>query len=78
MATKAGRRFYEEAPQTEWISHLPVVNVRNGQTLNKRYIDLPPEGLKSIYSPEAPGYALLKLNRTRGGQESSDSMMSQY
>ena len=54
VVTKVGRRFYEETPQTEWIIHLPVVNVRNEENFNGRYIDLTPEKLKSIYSPEAP------------------------
>ena len=25
VATKQGRRFYEEAPQTQWIVHVPVI-----------------------------------------------------
>ena len=78
MATKAGRRFYEEAPQTEWIIHLPVVNVRSGQQFNERYIDLTPETLTSIYNPDRPEYALLKLNRARGDQATLDRMMNQY
>ena len=78
VATKAGRRFYEEAPQTEWIIHLPVVEVRGGKKFNERYIDLTPDGLKSIYEPTDPEYALLKLNRTRGDNESLDRMISQY
>ena len=41
--TKLGHRFYEEAPQTEWIIHLPVVNVRSGEPFNQRYIDLTPD-----------------------------------
>ena len=31
VATKAGRRFYRESPQTEWIMHLPVRAVRAPQ-----------------------------------------------
>ena len=42
VVTKLGRRFYEEAPQTEWIINLPMAYVRNGQTFNNRYIDLTP------------------------------------
>ena len=33
VVTKLGRRFYEEAPQTECIIHLPVVQVRNNKSL---------------------------------------------
>ena len=28
VATRAGRRFYEEAPRTAWIIHIPSVHVR--------------------------------------------------
>ena len=76
--TKLGRRFYEESPQTEWIIHLPVVNVRNGQKFNERYIDLTPDVLKTIYVPTDPEYELLKLNRTRGDEESLNRMIRQY
>ena len=33
---KLGRRFYEEAPPTEWIIHLPVVQARNNKKFNER------------------------------------------
>ena len=54
VATKAGRWFYEEAPQTEWIVHLPTVNVCGGQRFKERYIDLAPDVLCNINSPEEP------------------------
>ena len=54
VAMQAGRMFYEEAPLTEWLTHLPMVDVHNGQTFNECYIGMTPEKLKSIYSPEAP------------------------
>ena len=54
MATKTGRRFYEETPQMEWLIHLPVVNVRDGQKFNSRYIDLTPERLRNILGPDSP------------------------
>ena len=66
VVTKLGRKFYEEAPPTEWIIHLPVVEVRSGKKFNERYIDLTPNVLQSIYDPTDPEYALLKLDRTRG------------
>ena len=79
VMTKVGRRFYEEAPQTEWIIHLPVVNVRNEETFNARYIDLTPDRLRSMFGPNNPEYELLsKLNRTRGDQESLDRLIAQY
>ena len=79
VVTKLGRRFYEEAPQTEWIIHLPVVNVRNDQPFNERYIDLTPTRLGNIFGPNAPGGKLLsKLNRTRGDQETLDRLISEY
>ena len=28
VATKQGRRFYEEAPQTQWIVHVPVIPLK--------------------------------------------------
>ena len=71
VVTRLGRRFYEESPQMEWIIHLPVVNVRNGQPFNECYIDLTPQVLFNIFGPDAPeGKLLAKLNRTRGDQES--------
>ena len=79
VVTKLGRRFYEEAPQTEWIIHLPIVNMRNDEPFNPRYIDLTPERLRNIYGPDAPeGKLLAKLNRTRGDQESLDRLLSEY
>ena len=78
VVTKVGRRFYEGAPQTEWIIHLPVVEVRNGKTFNERYFDLTPDMLKNIFYPGDPEYVLLKLNRTRGDEESLNGMSRQY
>ena len=66
--TKLGRRFYEESPQTEWVIHLPVVNVRNNKKFSERYIDLTPDVLETTYEPADPDYELLKLNRTRGDE----------
>ena len=45
VVTKQGRRFYAEAPQTEWIIHIPVVfrrTLENGQYsyFNPRTIDM--------------------------------------
>ena len=76
--TKLGRRFYEEAPQTEWVIHLPVALVRNNKKFNERYIDLTPGVLTSIYEPTDPEYELLKVNRTRGDEESLNRMIRQY
>ena len=59
VVTKLGRRFYEEAPQTEWIIHLPVAEVRNGKKFNERYIDLTPDILKGMYAR----YLLIILSR---------------
>ena len=28
VVTKQGRRFYEEAPQTQWIVHVPIIPLR--------------------------------------------------
>ena len=36
VVTKVGRRFYEEAPQTEWMTHLPIGNARNEEAFNTR------------------------------------------
>ena len=79
VVTRLGRRFYEEAPQTEWIFHLPIVNVRNGQQFNERYIDLTPQVLLNIFGPDAPeGKLLSKLTRTRGDQETLDRLIAQF
>ena len=79
VVTKLGRRFYEEAPQTEWNFHLPVVNVRNNKPFNERYIDLTPQVLLNIFGPDAPeGKLLAKLNRTRGDQETLDRLIAQF
>ena len=31
VATKQGRRFYEEAPQTQWTVHVPVIPYRKSE-----------------------------------------------
>ena len=79
VVTKVGRRFYEEAPQTEWIIHLPIVNKRGEQACNARYLALTPARLRNIFGPNRPeGELLSKLNRTRGDQESLDRLIAQY
>ena len=53
VATEMGCRFYEEAPQTEWVIHLPVVEVRSEKKLNERYIDLTPENRRASTTPRS-------------------------
>ena len=74
VVTKAGRRFYSEAPQTEWIIHLPVVyrRTRPGSGVsyfNPRTLDMTEDMMLAYFDPESPEYGLLQLLRTRDGAD---------
>ena len=49
VVTKAGRRFYADAPLTEWIFQVPVANQRgNGALWRHRYLPLTEEGIAQL------------------------------
>ena len=49
VVTKAGQRFYKDAPLTQWIFQVPVANKRgNGHLWLQRYIPLTEEGMRQL------------------------------
>ena len=49
IVTKKGRRFYSEAPTTEWIIHLPIANRRNGRRFDPRWHDMTPDIMENLF-----------------------------
>ena len=64
VATRAGRRFYRESPQTEWIMHLPVRGVRTPQNsiFNEHYINITSSAMEEMFLPGTPEERLIGLN----------------
>ena len=49
VATQAGRRFYRDAPLTQWIFQVPVANRRGGGALwRQRYMSLTEDGIAAL------------------------------
>ena len=84
MATKQGRRFYEEAPQTQWIVHVPVIPYRvddegRRQHVHRRHMKYNPvtkELADRIYfswghGPDSLEAKIYNLSRTRDGVDSA-------
>ena len=71
VATRAGRRFYRESAQTEWIMHLPVRGVREPQNtiFNRHFINITSNAMDEMFLPGAPEERLIGLNRTRAGAD---------
>ena len=73
VVTLQGRRFYSEAPQTKWLVHLPVVNVRSvdGRRayFGHRIITLTEEVMEALFSRASPEHRLLNMLRTRDGAD---------
>ena len=59
VVTKKGRIFYNEAPVTEWIIHLPIANIRSGQLFDPRWHDLTPEIMENLFDAGSAEYELL-------------------
>ena len=75
VVTKKGRRFYNEAPTTEWIIHLPISNRRNGNLFDPRWFDLTPEIMENLFNTGSAEYQL--LTRTNGTDE-PERMMQEW
>ena len=56
VATRAGRRFYNESPQTEWIMQLPVRAVREPHNtyFNRHYINITSNAMEEMFLPGTP------------------------
>ena len=70
VVTKAGRRFYEDAPLTQWIFQVPVANQRgNGALWRHRYLPLTQEGIDHLdLDIDLSAYAF-----TRGGNAQEEA-----
>ena len=75
VVTKKGRRFYQEAPVTEWMIHLPIANRRNGKLFDPRWHDLTPEIMENLFDTNSAEYEL--LTRTTGSDE-PERMMKEW
>ena len=75
VVTKKGRRFYNEAPTTEWIIHLPIANRRGEKTFDPRWHDLTPEIMENLFQANSPEYQL--LTRTTSTDE-PERMMQEW
>ena len=84
VATKQGRRFYEEAPQTQWIVHVPVIHYRISDEGRRRYFHrrhmqynpVTKELADRIYfswkhGPDSLEAQIYNLSRTRDGADSA-------
>ena len=74
VVTRDGRRFYAEAPQTEWIVHLPICYRRthsNGmQTFfGNRVINITEAWLTAFFGEGSEEHRLNQLTRTRAGAD---------
>ena len=75
VVTKNGRRFYNEAPTTEWIIHLPIANRRNGKLFDPRWHDMTPEIMENLFDAASAEYEL--LTRTANADE-PERMMKEW
>ena len=75
VVTRKGRRFYNEAPTTEWIIHLPISNRRNGNLFDPRWYDLTLEIMENLFDTGSVGYQL--LTRTTNADE-PERMMQEW
>ena len=86
VVTVAGRRFYAEMPQTQWIVHVPVVLVRthaDGRqtTFNPQTLDLTSEIIHDLFPQGSAEYNLAQMLQTRDGpdaQQQVAQMMSEW
>ena len=74
IVTKAGRRFYNESPQTQWIVHLPAILRRHLPDGSSTYfkphiVDINMAFMLELFEPNAPWYHLLDAIRTRDGAD---------
>ena len=75
VVTKKGRRFYNEAPVTEWIIHLPIANRRNEKLFDHRWHDMTPEIMENLFETDTEEYKL--LTRTMNTTE-PERMMTEW
>ena len=75
VVTKKGRRFYNEAPVTEWIIHLPIANIRNEKLFDPRWHDMTPEIMENRLDAGSAEYEL--LTRTTSTDE-PECMMKEW
>ena len=68
VVTNAGRRFYQEAPLTQWIVNVPVVSIRarSGARFNVRYIAVTDEMLQALEDNATNPAPNLRLTKDRG------------
>ena len=84
VATKQGRRFYEEAPQTQWIVHVPVIPYKYNDEGEKVYFNIrhvkyhpvTKEFAERVYDrlrhgPDSLEAKIYNLSRTRDGVDSA-------
>ena len=74
VVTRDGRRFYAEAPQTEWIVHLPLCARRRHPDgsytfFYRRVINITEAWMSVYFGRDSPGYSLLQMTRTRAGAD---------
>ena len=72
VVTAAGRRFYEDAPLTQWIVNVPVVSRRmpSGTLFNPRYMPITDEFLAAM---EAGGQDVQRLRDIRWTRDGADA-----
>ena len=73
--TKKWRRFYKEAPTTEWSIHLPIDKRRNGKLFDPRWHDMTPEIMENLFDAGSAEYEL--LTRTANADE-PERMMKEW
>ena len=76
VVTNAGRRFYQDAPQTQWIVNVPVISVRGtrGGTFNPRYIPITDAFLQAMEDQGRDVRGLSDLRWTRDGADAEDQV----
>ena len=75
VVIRKGHRFYNEAPTTEWLIHLPISNRRNGNLFDPRWYDLTPEIMDTLFDTGSAEYQL--LTRTTNADE-PERMMQEW
>ena len=78
VVTAQGRRLYAEAPQTNWLIHVPVVHRGTGRQsgtgsyFGHRIITMTEHMMQALFPPSAPEYRLLEMMSTRDGADAID------
>ena len=79
VVTKAGRRFYNESPQTQWIVHLPAILRRqladgSSSCSKPQTVDINMKFMLEMFEPQQPWYHLLDAIRTRDGADAQQQV----